>query len=188
MPEVVTGAEGATFHASGRGTGVVGLVMVAAALAYGAFASAAHYAAWVWPLLVLVAVLVWCVLLRPRVRLTADTLELHNPLSTRFVALGAVEDIAVRQVARVRVGGRVLTCAGAGRTRRVIRRDARLGGDAPIQDFSAGAVLEHSVRHRAAELAALGNVPEPAVRRTWAWPELAAIAATAVAAAVLALI
>ena len=187
MPESQPDSHVATFHASGRGVGVLALLMVAGALVFGAVASDAHYAAWVWPALALIAVVVWCVILRPCIRLAPTALELRNALSTVQVQLGAVETIEVRQVARVRVGGRTLTCAGAGRTRKVIRRDTQLSGDAPVQDYSDGALLEQRVRHRAAELVELGEATDPTIRRTWAWPEIAALVVTVAATVVAAL-
>jgi hypothetical protein len=179
--------KGDVFHASGRGTGVAALLLALGALAYGVLGAHAHYADWLWPLLLLAGVVAWCCLLRPRVCLREDELELRNALSTDTVALAAIETIEVRQFTRVRVAGRTLTCAGAGRTRKMIHADGHLPGDAKVHDYSAGAVLESRVRHRSAECAAFGAPVDRPVRRTWAWGEIAALAVLGIATAVLAL-
>ena len=55
---------------------------------------------------------------RPRVLVQGRELVLRNMLTTVYIPLAAIEEIAVRQVLAVRVGGKRYVCAGVGRTLR----------------------------------------------------------------------
>lgn len=79
-------------------------------------------------LMVLLAALAWCTMIRPRVEVDSTRLVLHNMVSTVVLPLAAIESVAVRQVLVVRAGDRRFASAGVGRTRRQLHRDNRSGG------------------------------------------------------------
>ena len=55
---------------------------------------------------------------RPRVLVVGHDLVLRNMLTTVFIPLASIEELAVRQVLAVRAGGRRYVCAGVGRSLR----------------------------------------------------------------------
>jgi hypothetical protein len=86
----------------------------------------------------LVAVVVWMVLLRPRVTAYADTLVLRNMASDFHIPLAAVDAVSVRQMLTVSVGSERYTCAGIGRSTRSVLRATRGGrSDAPAPEVGS---------------------------------------------------
>src|SRR3954467_14885524 len=75
-------------------------------------------ALWVPALAVLGAVVVWISTLRPRVRVQNHELVFQNMLTTTYLPLASIEEVAVRQVMAVRAGGKRYVCAGVGRSLR----------------------------------------------------------------------
>jgi hypothetical protein len=75
-------------------------------------------ALWVPAVAVLGAVIVWMSTVRPRVWVQDHQLVLRNMLSTWYVPLASIEEVAVRQVMAVRAGGQRYVCAGVGRSLR----------------------------------------------------------------------
>jgi hypothetical protein len=73
---------------------------------------------WVPALATLGAVIVWMSTVRPRVWVQDHELVLRNMLSTFYIPLAAIEEVAVRQVMAVRAGGQRYVCAGVGRSLR----------------------------------------------------------------------
>ena len=61
---------------------------------------------------------VWISTVRPRVRVQNRELVLQNMLTTTYLPLASIEEVAVRQVMAVRAGDKRYVCAGAGRTMR----------------------------------------------------------------------
>ncbi|GAA4676005.1 hypothetical protein [Nocardioides nanhaiensis] len=96
----------------GVASGVATLVLLAAAFALGlreGWGLAAH------GVLLVLAVLAWGALLRPRVSIDGDRLRLRGVLSTTVIPLAAVQEVLVRQVLAVRVGERTFTSPAVGR-------------------------------------------------------------------------
>jgi len=63
-------------------------------------------------------VLVYASTVRPRVLVVGYELVLRNMLTTSYIPLAAIEELAVRQVLAVRAGGKRYVCAGVGRSLR----------------------------------------------------------------------
>jgi hypothetical protein len=125
-------------------------------------------------------VLAWMILLRPRVRTYADTLVLRNMASDTYLPLARVESVVVRHTLNVWVDDRRYTCPGIGRSTRSMMRAARAtgadrGSDEDYQTFVETTILE------LADAARREQLPEPPVRRVWAWFELGILAVLSVA-------
>lgn len=161
---------------SGRVTGVLGLVVVAVVAVVGVVDQGADVAPWLLAGCAFVAVLTWVVLLRPDARVERGELVLRGPLDVRRVPLASVDQVAVGAVLAVTAGGRRYTNAGIGRTRRQTRKDA----GKPLEDQSYGALVQSRIE-ALAERARLDHDAAGAVRREWAWPEIAALAVTGAA-------
>jgi hypothetical protein len=134
-------------------------------------------------------VLIWMVLLRPRATAYDDRLVLHNQVSDWHIPLAGVEDVAVRHTLNVWVGDQRYTCSGIGRPSREMirgrggtpssifaRRDTRTGAGnaADIGHVNYASFVEARI-DELARLARRERADAPAVRREWAWPELAAV-------------
>jgi hypothetical protein len=143
----------------------------------------------------LIAVVGWAVALRPRVSLVGDDLELRGMVGTVAIPLAAVEELAVRQVLAVRAGDERFTSPALGRSRRSLVK-ARLPSDAPedgvphAPEQSYPEYVEERIRRRVDEAVARAGVRRGSdeqvalasgVRRTAAWPEIIALAGTALA-------
>ncbi|WP_148571083.1 hypothetical protein [Nocardioides caldifontis] len=150
-------------------------------------------------LVALAGVVVWAVLLRPRATAYDDTLVLHNQVSDWHLPLAKVDDVAVRHTLNVWVGGKRYSCPGIGRASRQMvrgsdgnptsvfarRNDARQGGGdaASIGEVDYATFVENRIDELARIARRDGGEP-PAVRRSWAVPELTAMAVLALAAVV----
>jgi hypothetical protein len=141
--------------------------------------------------------------LRPRVRVQGRELVLRNMLTTVYLPLAAIEEIAVRQVMAVRAGGKRYVCAGVGRTLRQAMKGsamqkAREQAGGLRGEIAAATVREPGMNYadfveiRVQELVNEDRMrrgikrfsPEAdelarQVRRELAWPEIAALVATA---------
>ncbi|MEI2714612.1 MAG: hypothetical protein V9G04_15280 [Nocardioides sp.] len=153
---------------------------------------------WVGALGALAIVVAWIWLLRPRAYVTTQELVLRNPLSTVRIPLAAVEELVVRHYLAVRAGERRFTSAAVGRTLGNRLRHPRPTGDLNTAEGLANAAYGDYVEHRLRGLAsdareregiALMSPEQDAlaatVQRSWAWPELVALVAAAVAFVVL---
>lgn len=125
------------------------------------------------------AILSYAALLRPAVRVEKDELVLRNMLDTHHIPLAAVDEVAVRQVLAVRVDEKRYVSPAIGHSfMRTIRPKTERGGDKTFtyQDYVRDRILDlaDGARRRLS-----GAVPPPA-RRTWALPELAGLAVTAI--------
>ena len=158
---------------------------------------------WVLAAALLVAVLIWSTMLRPRVWVEPGTLVLRNMLDTTRIPLAAVEEVAVRQVMAVRVGERRFVSPGVGRSLRQAmkgsaaqRARTQLPGlqgmvaegaeavapgmvygdyvELRLRDLAAEDRTRRGVRRGSPELEALAGE----VLRSPAWPEIVAVAAT----------
>jgi len=95
---------------------VAGLVALAFILAWAI--DIHRVALWVPAVALLGAGVVWISTVRPRVRVQNHELVLQNMLTTTYLPLASIEEVAVRQVMAVRAGDKRYVCAGAGRTMR----------------------------------------------------------------------
>jgi hypothetical protein len=155
-----------------------------------------------------VGVLVWASLLRPRVSASAETLILRNMLETIRVPLAAIDELVVRQVLGVRVGGRKFVSPAVGRKLRKImkppspsallmpalpeRMDDTVGRPAeerPKTDIDyvdhvearlRQLVYDARARHGVRRYSDEAEALARGVRREPAWPEIVALAATTV--------
>jgi hypothetical protein len=140
---------------------------------------------------------------RPRVRVQGRELVLRNMLSTIYLPLAAIEEIAVQQVMAVRAGGKRYVCAGVGRTLRQAMKGsamqkAREQAGGLRGEIAAATVREPGMNYadfveiRLQELVNEDRMrrgvkrfsPEAdelakQVRRERAWPEIVALAASA---------
>jgi hypothetical protein len=140
---------------------------------------------------------------RPRVRVQGRELVLRNMLSTIYLPLAAIEEIAVQQVMAVRAGGKRYVCAGVGRTLRQAMKGsamqkAREQAGGLRGEIAAATVREPGMNYadfveiRLQELVNEDRMrrgvkrfsPEAdelakQVRRERAWPEIVALVASA---------
>lgn len=188
------------YSSGGRGTGVVGLVIVAAVALYGILDRGADYQAWFIALCVLFAALLWAILLRPALVLHDDEIELRNILKDRWIPYARITEIKIDQMTVVHTEDDKYIGAGFGRSRRMIRRDGTSGGtagldlngrfesgfaaDPPDERRSIGWLVQDKVQRRAANARDLGADPGP-VRATWSWPVVALLGGLALVTLVL---
>jgi hypothetical protein len=157
---------------------------------------------WVPAVALLGSVVVWISTVRPRVRVQNHELVLRNMVTTTYLPLASIEEVAVRQVMAVRAGGRRYVCAGAGRTLRsamkgtaMERARGQMGGlrgelanvrepgvnyadfvEMRVQEL----VNEDRMRRGVKKFSAEADELAGQVRREWAWPEIGALAVTTV--------
>ena len=130
----------------------------------------------------LVALVIWMVLLRPRVTAYADTLVLRNMISEVHVPLVGIEDVAVRHVLHVWVADERYSCAGIGRSTRSLMRSPGSSTEAGRQDYVTFVETTIDELARSARRDARAE-PDVTVRRRWAVPELTAAGVLVVALA-----
>ena len=180
---------------SSRIVGVIGLVAVAVIVLLGVTGAGGDYHPAAYAVCGLIGVVIWVAILRPEVAIAGDRLVLRNPLNKVGIPLAAIEQIAVRRWLAVRVGDRTLTNAGISRSRRQgVRDDERRDVTGiEIAALSYGAIVERRIQRQAQEARdrqGIKNYSEEQlalaadVRRTWAWPEIAALAVLSVAVVV----
>jgi hypothetical protein len=191
---------------NGPVSGVLALVFLGAIVVVGAVDVGAGFPLPVLTAALVMAVLVWAAMLRPRVWATTEELVLRNMLTTAFIPLAAIERVVVRQVMAVSAGEQRYVSAAIGKPRRRSsgwgRRDAAVapfgsvharrpelptGGhagdqrrDPPYADFVADRI-SHLAESARARRGIARHSPEQLalaaeVRRTLAWPEIVALA------------
>jgi hypothetical protein len=164
---------------SGRVSGVLGLAVGVVVVLIGVFqASAAGVVAGL-----LVVLLAWLVLLRPRVGTRGSELLLRGIVSTVVVPLAAVESVTIRQVLAVWAGGSRYVNPAVGRSFREINRQRRAAGqvdDVPVAESKYADQVSELITERAREARRDGAPTGPA-RRDWAWPEIVGLVVLAVA-------
>jgi hypothetical protein len=182
---------------NGRVVGVLGLGV---ALVLLVLAVVERAPAWTIGLLATIAMLTWAAVLRPRVRIVGDALELRNMFITQAVPLAAIEEVAVRRVLVVRARDRRFVSPAIGRSlRQTLRpkppdqlglatlqegRDlvAKAADSYPdfVEERIRAAASDHrdrlGIQGRSDEQQALADD----VRREVGWPELGAMAAAVV--------
>jgi hypothetical protein len=130
-------------------------------------------------------VLVWAAMLRPRVWATREHLVMRNMLHTVSIPLAAIETVAVRQVLAVSAGDNRFVSPAVGKSwRQTLRSNKQAERDTAtasypvfveerISQLADDARAQQGVRRFSDEQVALAA----GVRRQWAWPEIAALAA-----------
>lgn len=113
---------------SGKGVGVVGVLLFGGLAIAGLVDRSAGFSDWVIALLASLAVLVWAATLRPRLSLVGEDLEMRNMFETVTIPLAAIEELVVRQVLVVRVGDKRFMSPALGKSRRQISNRAPSGG------------------------------------------------------------
>lgn len=175
--------------------GVIGLVAVAVIVLLGVTGAGGDYHPAVYAVCGLIGVVIWVVIIRPEVAIAGDRLVLRNPLNKVGIPLAAIEQIAVRRWVAVRVGDRTLTNAGISRSRRQGARDDQRKDVTGIEiaALSYGAIVERRIQRQAEEARDRQGIKLHSdeqlalaadVRKTWAWPEIAALAVLSVAVVV----
>ena len=158
---------------------------------------------WVPAVALLVGIVLYTSTVRPRVRVQGRELVLRNMLSTVYLPLASVEEMAVRQVMAVRAGGKRYVCAGVGRPMRQALKGSAMQRAREEMGGIGGEIAKATVREpgmhyadfveiRIQELINEDRVrrgvkrysPEAdelarEIRRELAWPEIAALVATA---------
>lgn len=178
---------------SGQVAGWIGLVLVAAVVVVGLADREAGFPAPVVAGALVLGVLDWAAMLKPRVRVEGRWLVLRNMLETVRVPLAAIEEVAVRQLLVVRAGERRFVSPAVGRSRRQVVRASRAPSDAtptdparqPYPDF-----VESRIRHLAEQARDVEGVARYSdeqvalaadARREPAWLEIGLLAAAVVA-------
>lgn len=176
---------------SGRITGVLGLVLVALVVVLGLVYRTRGFPLPVVTAALVMGVLVWAAMLRPRVWATEEDLVLRNMMHTAWIPLAAIEQVAVRQVLAVSVGEKRYVSPAVGKSSRQTLKSNRAPTTAGAGETSTRAVTasypefvkerivalaeaaraQHGVAMLSEEQLALGA----GVRRRWAWPEVAGL-------------
>ncbi|GEP39752.1 hypothetical protein NPS01_34150 [Nocardioides psychrotolerans] len=195
---------------SGRVTGVIGLVLAVAVVVAGLVDRQAGFADWVIAASAAGGVLVWAALLRPRITLVGEHLELRNMTETVIIPLAAIEELAVRQLLVVRVGDKRFRSPALGKSRRQLTRAGTVGGGiggtiGKLRSTPSDArttvnypdFVEERLRQRMDDARSLrgvrpGSAEQVAlaseVRRQPAWAEIVALGACLLAVAVTAVL
>ncbi|WP_309647048.1 hypothetical protein [Nocardioides sp.] len=199
---------------SGRVMGVIGVALAVLVVGIGLVDREAGVADWVIAAATAGGVLVWAALLRPRISLVGEDLELRNMTETVTIPLAAIEELAVRQLLAVRVGDKRFLSPALGKSRRQLVRAGTVGGG--IGGGIGGAVgklrstpsdarttvnypdfVEERIRQRMDDARSLrgvrpGSAEQVAlaseVRRQPAWAEIVALGASSLAVVVTAVL
>lgn len=167
---------------SGRITGVIALALVATIVLVGLLDREQGFPpSVVWASLV-VGVVVWSAMLRPRLWVTSSDVVMRNMFSTVWVPLIAIEQIIVRQVVAMRAGDARYVSPAVGKSWRktlTSSKEPRLGAAQSYPAFVEERLHQLAEDARAkAGIALLSDEQLAAadgVRRSWAWPEIAAL-------------
>jgi hypothetical protein len=186
---------------SGLLLGWTGLVAVAVAVVWVAFAVHTVTGLRVGLGAVLFGLVVWVTQLRPRATAYVDRLVLRNSLRDTHIPMRAIDEVAVRHSLQVWTGDERHQCIGIGVSPRehlksLKRRKQQQLGPSRWQEFSAKAeaaapdqsAMSYTtfVENRIVELAEAARKEHrgeegAAVRRSWAWPEVVAFVAVGAA-------
>ncbi|MCD4526964.1 hypothetical protein [Nocardioides sp. cx-173] len=170
----------------GRIMGGVGLALAVLVVGIGVIDRDADIPTWTIVLAALIGLLCWAAMLRPRVSVVGDRLELRNMLETVSIPLAAIEELAVRQLLAVRAGDRRYVSPAVGKSRRQLRRQpSGPATDVEYADFVEGRIRQRMEDARAVAGIRLGSPEQVAlgqeVRRSPAWPELVGVVLLSVA-------
>jgi hypothetical protein len=180
---------------SGRLSGILGLVTAAVILVLAVAAGDADRPLGVAIIAALGGLLVWAALLRPALWVTDRDLVLRGMFRTDRIPLAAIDRVVVAQVLAVTAGGRRFVSPTIGYTaRQTARANARRpespSAKVPSSVDTHQGFVEERLNHLAQDARdrqgiARGSSEQQAlaagVRRSYAWPELAGVAACLVA-------
>lgn len=133
----------------------------------------------------LVGVLAWAAMLRPRVRLDGAWLVLRGMVSTLRLPLAGLQSVVVQQVLVATVDDKRYANPGVGRSRfRAMRRPRSTRdltmtpvpgeGWTPDEGADYADFVEDRIREAARVARGVPDAPS-GVRREWAWPEIALV-------------
>lgn len=169
---------------SGRVTGILGLLAGVVLVVIGAVDGTP--AGVVGGLLV--GVLSWVVLLRPRVGTHGSDLLLRGMVSTVVIPLASIDSLAIRQVLSVGVGGHRYVSPAVGHALRDLNRKRRRVDRLPLDRTEDVPVAQDKYADQVVDLlnerlraARRDGAPTGPVRREWAWPEIAGVGVLLVA-------
>lgn len=185
---------------SGRVLGYAGLVAVVGLVVYLAVAVHTLNGLRLALGLIFFGVLIWTTQLRPRAAAYPDVLRLKNVFRDATVPLAMIDDVTVRRTLNVWAGHERFVCVGIGQSlRSMVKAKSRgpsalLGFDRleaytqqstpPRPDQTAmsySSFVEVRIEALAADAKRLGKGTDLRPRRTWAWPEIAALVVTGLA-------
>ena len=171
------------FHATnGKVSGYLGLASAGLVLFLGVRSWDGEHGPVVVVAAVLGAVLVWAALLRPALWATRDHLVMRSMFHTDHVPLGAITKVVVGQVLAVQAGGKRYASPVVAYTARQLLRSGRARDRQPDTAREVYQVfVEERITHLAREHRDPHAETDEQVRRTWAWPEIAAVAVLAAA-------
>jgi hypothetical protein len=166
------------FHpTNGRISGYLGLVCAGVVLVLAVMSWDADQAPAIAIAALLGAVLVWVTLLRPALWASRDHLVMRGMFHTDHIPLGAITRVAVGQVLAVVAAGKRYTSPVVGYSARQTLRSrggATSNRPAPTAMDTYQVFVEERITHLSREHRELhGDAGE--VRRTFAWPEIAAV-------------
>ena len=168
---------------SGRIQGVIAVVAAAVLVVIGFRDLDRGFPAPIIAAALLLGVLAWAAMLRPRLWATADDLVMRNMLHTVSIPLAAIQTVVVRQVLAIGVGEGRYVSPAIGQSARQTARAERGGRKSPTESYQVfveerivqlaeNARLQLGVEKHSDEQVALAV----GVRRSWAWPEIVALA------------
>lgn len=162
---------------SGRVVGVVAVLLCATMLVYALVDGDNGFGAHVAWGAAFVGVVAYAALLRPAVRVESGALVLRNMLDTHVLPLARVDEVAVRQVLAVRAGEKRYVSPAIGTS---FLRTIRPRTDASVTGLTYPEYVRDRILHLADGARRRAADDVPAVRRVWAWPEIAGLVVTAV--------
>ena len=191
------------FHAtSGRFVGTMTLVVVMVLLVYLGVEVHTRAGLELGTGLLFFGVLVWLTQLRPRAFAYPDTLYLQNSLRDAIVPLAAIDEVSVRRMLSVWVGDKRYVCTSIGKPLRTMVKGKRRGPSSMLGWDRLEAYTEQATPPRPDQTAmSYGDFVETRIvalvedarradqdagtaardpREVWVWPNVAALAVTAV--------
>lgn len=174
----MTSAVQERFHATnGQVSGYVGLAVTLGILVLAVLPWDAGRPLGVAILALLGTLLVWITMLRPALWATERTLVMRGLLRTDEVPLGAIDRVAVSQVLAISARGHRYLSPVVGYTARQKIMDKRRRARGSYTPATAADTYQVYVEERILQLAREDRErfgpTDAAVRRTWAWPEIA---------------
>jgi hypothetical protein len=186
---------------NGRLMGAFGLVVCAAIIVLLAREASPHAAVRGISLLVVLGILFWAALLRPRVWVQSTDLRMQTMLESVTIPLASIETALVRRYLLVRSGGEKFICPAIGRSlRKTVRSEMKWSGSsrsvfagglgaapevAKPGEVNYADFVEQRIERLAREDRARLGIEERSeeeyalgadVRRERAWPEIAGLA------------
>jgi len=174
---------------SGRILGVVAVLIAAAVVVIGVVDREHGSSLPVTFAALFFGILAWAAMLRPSLWATPDELVLRNMLETVHIPLGAIEQIAVRQVLAVSAGEQRYLCPAVGRSRKQAIQSNSPDNAAANPAESYPAFVEERIARLAEDARAREGIAllsdeqlelARGVRRQPAWPEIVGLAISAV--------